>query len=175
MSLDDQHDVRLSTEDVLTLCVGLGAYLREFASHRVEDDDMAHPEAEWQSLRMQVGRLIWRLEEVTKPAGASIVHSEYAVPPDDDDDATVSRFTGMVGVGVCIGLGYSVVDDNLGIPRQHGEVVTYTAMSLAYSRLGNVPKDWLHGPGWFSIHAGYYLGRCGTNSIPALLKAASAG
>lgn len=82
MSLDEQHDVRLSTGDVLTVLGGLSSYLREFSAHRARDDGATHPEEEWQALRKQVGQLIWRLEEATKPAGASIEHSDDAVAPD---------------------------------------------------------------------------------------------
>jgi hypothetical protein len=82
MAPDEQHDLRLSTWEVMTLRAGLSAYLREFAAHRAEDDGASHPEAEWSDLKKHVGQLLWRLEEATKPPGAKIVHSEDAVEPD---------------------------------------------------------------------------------------------
>jgi hypothetical protein len=47
---DDQHQLWLSTDDIMTLRVGLTAYLREFARHRAEDGGATHPEEEWQAL-----------------------------------------------------------------------------------------------------------------------------
>lgn len=67
----------------MTLRVGLTSYLREFASHRAEDGGATHPEEEWQALKREVGQLLWKLEEAGAPPGASIVHSEEAVRPDD--------------------------------------------------------------------------------------------
>lgn len=82
MTDEGEYDLRVSRLDVMTLRAGLRAYLREFAAHRTEDGGASHPEAESQALKKQVGQLLWRLEETTPPAGASIEHSEEAVPPD---------------------------------------------------------------------------------------------
>jgi hypothetical protein len=74
----DQHQLTLSTDDIVTLRVGLHAYLRSWAEHRSADGGATHPEEEWQALKREVGQLLWRLEE----AMGSIVHSEEAVTPD---------------------------------------------------------------------------------------------
>lgn len=83
VDLRDEHLVRLTSEDLMTLRGGLTSYLREFARHRAEDGGATHPEEEWQALKRGVGQLLWKLEEVGKPPGASIGHSEDAVRPDD--------------------------------------------------------------------------------------------
>lgn len=67
----------------MTLRVGLTSYLREFARHRAEDGGGTHPEEEWQALKREVGQLLWKLEEAGAQPGASIVHSEEAVRPED--------------------------------------------------------------------------------------------
>lgn len=79
---DDQHQLWLSTDDIMTLRVGLTAYLREFARHRAEDGGATHPEEEWQGLKKEVGQLLWRLEEATTPPGGDWIPSEDAIGPD---------------------------------------------------------------------------------------------
>lgn len=83
VDLTDEHLVPLTTRDLMRLRGGLTAYLREFDRHRAEDGGATHPEEEWQALKQEVGQLLWRLEEVGKPPGASIGHSQDAVRPDD--------------------------------------------------------------------------------------------
>jgi hypothetical protein len=78
----DQHEVTLSTHDIMMLGAGLTAYLREFAKHREQDGGESHPEHEWQALRNEVGQLIWRLEEATIPPGSDWIPSDDAVRPD---------------------------------------------------------------------------------------------
>jgi hypothetical protein len=79
---EEHHEILLSGSDITTLQIGLTAYLREFAAHRAEDGGASHPEEEWVAIKKQVGQLLWRLEAVTKPPGADIIHSEHAVRPD---------------------------------------------------------------------------------------------
>lgn len=81
VNLRDEHVVRLTTEDLMTLRAGLSAYLREFARHRAEDDGATHPEDEWEAMKREVGQLLWRLEEASLPPGSDITHSAEAVPP----------------------------------------------------------------------------------------------
>ena len=83
VDLRDEHLVRLTSEDLMTLRGGLTSYLREFARHRAEDGGATHPEEEWQALKREVGQLLWKLEEAGAPPGERIVHSEEAVRPDD--------------------------------------------------------------------------------------------
>ncbi len=80
---DDQYQLSLSGDDIMTLCVGLTAYLREFDRHRAEDGGATHPEAEWQALKKEVGQLLWRLEEAMTPPGSDWIPSADAVRPDD--------------------------------------------------------------------------------------------
>jgi hypothetical protein len=70
----------LSTDDIMTLRVGLTAYLREFAAHQAEDGDATHPDEEWQAVKKEVGQLLWRLEEATQPPGADIIHTRDHSP-----------------------------------------------------------------------------------------------
>lgn len=82
MDRSDLHQLSLSTDDIMTLRVGLTAYLRAFAEHREEDGGATHPEEEWQALKREVGQLLWRLEEATAPPGAHIIHSDEVVRPE---------------------------------------------------------------------------------------------
>jgi hypothetical protein len=79
---DDQHQLWLSTDDIMTMRVGLTAYLREFARHRAEDGGATHPEAEWQALQREVGQLLSKMEEATASPSAHASHSEDAVRPE---------------------------------------------------------------------------------------------
>jgi len=82
MELDDQHRISLSNRELMMLGAGLKAYLSVFAAHRAEDAGTTHPESEWEELRNQVGRLIWRLEEVGAGPRSRVEHSPEAVNPD---------------------------------------------------------------------------------------------
>lgn len=82
MDVDDEHLVRLTTDDLMTLMAGLVAYLRDFSRHRAEDGGATHSEEEWEAMKRDVGRLLWRLEEAAAPPGAKIEHREEAVPPE---------------------------------------------------------------------------------------------
>ena len=64
MEPGDQHTVSLSGRELMLLTAGLKASLSVFAALGAEDAGAAHPDSEWFELRDQVGRLIWRLEEV---------------------------------------------------------------------------------------------------------------
>ena len=77
-----QHQLWLSTDDIMTLRVGLTAYLRDFAAHRAVDGGATHPEKEWQALKKEVGQRLWRLEDATRHPGDAIIHSEDAVKPE---------------------------------------------------------------------------------------------
>lgn len=68
----------------MTLRAGLVSYLRDFARHRAEDGGLTHPEEEWASMQREVGQLLWRLEKAGRPPGADIVHSDEAVPPEQE-------------------------------------------------------------------------------------------
>ncbi len=83
MDLHATHSVELSEFDLGLLRAGLRAYLRQFGQHRQLDDGATHPEEQWRQLQRDVGQLIWRLEEVGKPSGTTLIHSEEAVAPDD--------------------------------------------------------------------------------------------
>jgi len=82
MELDDQHTISLSNRELMMVGAGLKAYLTVFAAHRAEDAGATHPESEWLELQSQVGRLIWRLEEVGAGDRSLVVHSREAVDPD---------------------------------------------------------------------------------------------
>ena len=82
MELDDQHTISLSNQELMMLRAGLKAYLGAFAAHRAEDAGATHPESEGFELRNQVGRLIWRLEEVGAGPRSRVEHSPEAVNPD---------------------------------------------------------------------------------------------
>jgi hypothetical protein len=84
MRLEDTHSVDLSGFDLMTLRAALRGYLRAFEEHRGLDDEFTHPDDEWQRLQRQVGELIWRLEDVGVPSGATVIHSAEAVDSIDD-------------------------------------------------------------------------------------------
>jgi len=77
----DQYHLSFSTGEILTLRVGLTAYLYAFADHRAADGGATQPEAERQALQREVGQLLAKLEQVMAPAGADVIHSEDTVRP----------------------------------------------------------------------------------------------
>jgi hypothetical protein len=85
MDLHASRSVELPGYDLGLRRAGLRAYLREFDEDRQLDDGATHPEERWQRLQRDVGQLIWRLEEVGKPPGTTLIHSEEAVAPYDRD------------------------------------------------------------------------------------------
>jgi hypothetical protein len=70
VDLEDQHQLTLTTRELMTLRAGLTAYLREFAAHRALDGGATHPEDEWLASKKDVGQLLWRLEEAVTPPGS---------------------------------------------------------------------------------------------------------
>lgn len=96
MDHDDQHHLSFSTDEILTLRVGLTAYLYAFADDRAADGGAMHPEAERQALQREVGQLLSKLEEVMAAySGVHVVHSEATVRPEsgvtDQDPDTPLR------------------------------------------------------------------------------------
>lgn len=81
--LDDPVDIVLTVEDVMTLGAGLRQYLLYWQRHVEEDGGTTHSEEQHAEIRDRVGKLIWRLERATAPAGSRIQHSEEAVRPAD--------------------------------------------------------------------------------------------
>lgn len=87
--------------------------------------------------------------------------------PQDDED----RLMGAIGMSVCLGMGYSAVDDKLGVPKQLTERCTYTALNMGVTMLDAFPPAWQQ-PVMFSMQAGHYMGRMGRSTIPLLLQQA---
>lgn len=85
MASDATHSMELSTGDLMVLRAGLRAYLEASGQHRQLDGGVTHPDDEWRRLQQQVGHLIWRLEVAGAGPGTTIVHSDEAVDPDDED------------------------------------------------------------------------------------------
>lgn len=79
----------LSVEEANLLLRGLIGYVKAWQDHYEEDGGRTHTVQEWEQVRVEVGRLVWRIEELAVLPGQRLRHSRYAVPParpDDDED-----------------------------------------------------------------------------------------
>ena len=72
--------LQVSLPEAMTLRAALRTYIEDFRAHAAADAELTHPPEEVELVRVDAGRLIWRLEELTS-GGSRIVHSEHAVPP----------------------------------------------------------------------------------------------
>jgi hypothetical protein len=124
-------------------------------------NDVAMDEAQSPEVREFARELGIGLDEVLAPG---------ALGPAPDREAA-DRFTGVIGVSVCLGLGYSAVDDGLGIPKGLSDQCTHTALAMGSLVLADFPESWGL-PVNFAMMAGHFMGRCGRSTMPALLEAA---
>lgn len=78
-------------------------------------------------------------------------------------------FLGSLGMSACLGLGYSSVDNGLGMKHGYTEQCTLVAVRMGSSFLGDLPPAWQE-PLFYSLQAGHFLGRKGRSSIPSLIN-----
>ncbi len=81
MGRHDQHHFSFSTDEILTLRVGLTAYLHAFVEHGAADGGATHADAERQALQREVGQLLSKLEQAMASPGAHVIHNEDTVRP----------------------------------------------------------------------------------------------
>ena len=81
-SLDDSVQLSVTFTEAMTLRSSLRRYIAYWMEHAAEDEYATHNEADVETIRIEAGRLIWRLEEATAIPGAKLTHSSDAVPPE---------------------------------------------------------------------------------------------
>jgi hypothetical protein len=74
-------DFSLSEGEVSTVMAALRRYLRYWEQHVAEDHGRAHSQEQLETVRQDVGRLLYRLEGARAPAGARVQYSPEAGPP----------------------------------------------------------------------------------------------
>jgi hypothetical protein len=72
-------NLELTDQEASLLRASLRRYVRYWSDHA--RDSSGHSAADVERIRVEAGRLIWRLEELTTPPGMKLMHSDEAVEP----------------------------------------------------------------------------------------------
>lgn len=86
----------LNDDEAGTLMASLRRYLLHWERHVAEDEGRTHSLDQLETVRRDVGRLLYRLETARAPAGSRVQYSPDAIPPESpgSDAASVDEPNG---------------------------------------------------------------------------------